>query len=332
MKLKGRRLKSIDEVNEFDPLGEIGVYYKGGSSAPENTTTTTITEPPEYVKPYSVELMERAGALSNAPFTPYTGQRIAGLTPEHTAGLNMTTSRALQGSPLIGSAQNQAENVFNNNYLDTGMRVAGQNNPYQGENPYLENMIGQSTQKITNNYLNAVNPKLDSMDRMSGAFGNTGVQTARDSAQENLAKQLADTDAQYRYQNYQQSAQLADSNLNRQNTMWANERNNQMGAMQYAPTLAQQDYIDAQNLLGVGDIYRGNDQQNLDYNYDQWQQAQNWPYQNLDVLAQAIRTSMGGGGSHVTSAPNAYSANSTANMIGTGLMGYGALQSTGLLG
>jgi hypothetical protein len=329
MKLKGRRLKA-DESNEFNPLGEIGVYYKGGGSAPSETTTTTVNEVPSYVKPYAESLMSRAGDLSTKPYTPYTGQRIAGLNPFHQTGLDMTAQRAYQGSPLVGAAQNNAQNTLNNNYLDTGLQLAGQMNAYQGENPYLDSMIGQSHKNITNQYLNTINPQLAAMDRNSGAFGNTGVGAARDSAQENLVKQLADTDAQYRFQNYQQSAQLDDNNLNRQNAMWNNERNNQMGGIQQAPNLAQQDYVDAQNLLGVGDIYRSTDQQNLDFLYDQWQQGQNWPYQQLDVLGNAIGLGMGAGGSTVTSAPNAYSANSTANLVGTGLMGAGALQGLGI--
>ena len=57
---------------------------------------------------------------------------------------------------------------------------------------------------------------------------------------------------------------------------------------------------------------------------------QQHPYQQLDLLANAIRTSMGGGGTNVTSAPNAYQPNSTAQMIGTGLTMGGLAQ--GLLG
>ena len=343
-------LEDLDEFrNEFEPIpGKHYRYKGGGGGAPETTTTISKTEPPAYVEPYSVDLMERSGAMSYEPYVSYEGERIAPLTDYHNQGINMAADRALYGSDAINSAQNHAANVFNDAYMNKGLSLAsnpnpymGQANPYSGSNAYMEGMIDKAQGNITENYLDTINPQLAAMERNSGAYGNTGVEQTREKARDQLLEQLSNTENQYRFQDFNQQAQLAESGLNRDSQLaaaqqanmlntYSNERANQMGAMEFAPQLAEQDYIDAQNLLGVGDIVRNANQQQLDFNYDQWMAEQQHPYQQLDLLANAIRTSMGGGGTNVTSAPNAYQPNSTAQMIGTGLTGYGLAQ--GLLG
>lgn len=301
-------------------------------SQPTNQTSTVTnkTELPDEAKPLMNTMLSRASTLANQPYTPYTGDRIAGLTPEHYVGLDMTTQRAIQGSPAINAATDHAANVFNNTYMNQGQELAGRTNMYSGENPYLQGMIDTASQDVVKNYQNAVNPKLDAMDRASGSFGNTGVAQARTDAQGNLARELGNISTGMRYNNYNQSAGLEQQRLNNQLALYGNERQQQANAMEFAPQLAQQDYLDAQNLLGVGDIYRNNSQQMLDFNFDQWLQSQQHPYKQLDVLGSALANTVGGSASSITSAPNAYASNPTAGMIGTGLMGLGTLQ--GLMG
>ena len=320
----------------------------GGSSQPSNTTTTTTTELPDIAQPLLGRYLSQSEQIASTPYQPYEGQRIAGLTPEHQNALDMTTQRAMDGSSAMNAAQQNAADSFSGKYMDQGQALAGQanpymgqQNPYSGQNQYLQSMIDWSSNDMIDAYNKTVNPQLAAMDRASGAFGNSGVNEMRQDSMSDLTKNIGDMSNSMRFSDYGQQAQLAESGLNRnaglaaqqqanQLAMFNNERNNQMASMEFAPQLAESDYRDAQALLGVGDIYRDNDQQNLNFMYDQWQQAQNYPYQQLDVLSNALRTSVGAGGSSVMSAPNAYSSNSTANMLGTGLMGAGALQ--GLLG
>ena len=238
----------------------------GGSSSPPSHTTSEVTskqELPAEAKPLMSTMLNKAKVLGNQPYQQYGGERIAGLTPEHYAGLNMTTDRAINGSPAINAASNHAANVFNDTYMNQGQELAGRANAYSGDNPYLQSMIDSSSQDVVKNYQNAVNPRLDAMDRMSGSFGNTGVAQAREDAQEGLARQLGDISTGMRYQNYNQSAGLEQQRLNNQLAMYGNERNQQANAMEFAPALAEQDYIDSQNLLGVGDIYRNASQLSL---------------------------------------------------------------------
>jgi len=320
----------------------------GGSSPPAETKTTQVMELPAYVEPYAKQMMKDAGQLASNPYEQYPYQRIAGLTPQHYAGLDMTTQRAINGSPIVNEAQKHATNVFDDTYMNKGLDLAGQQNPYQGQanpysgsNQYMEGMIDKGASNITDHYNDVVIPQLGAMDRNSGAYGNSGVQATRANAQEQLLEQLSNNENQFRFQDYGQQAQLAETGLNRNaqlagqqqlNTLgtYGNERANQMGTMEFSGALADQDYKDMQNLLGVGDIYRNVEQQQLDNQYNDWTQYQNWPYQQLDVLQNAIGTNLGSNTSNISSAPNAYAQSNTAQNIGMGLAGFGSIQ--GLLG
>ena len=249
----------------------------GGGGQPATTTTISKSEPPAYVQPYSEDLMKRAGDLSKQPYQAYTGERIAGLTPEHTSALGAITNRAMSGSPVMNAA---AQNLYD---TASGAYMSPDSNPYLKQT--VDTAMGDAATKVNSQF--------------SGSnYGTTANQ-------EVLGRTMGDVAGNLYGQNYQ------------------NERTNQLRTAMFAPQFAESDYRDAQALLGVGDIYRDQSQQGLNQQYEQWMNQQQWPYQQMDVLANAIRTSMGGGGSSVTSSPNAYQANSTANMLGGGLLGYG---------
>lgn len=158
-------------------------------------------------------------------------------------------------------------------------------------NPYLQANVSQ----VNNDTING----MQKFSRDNGAFGNTGVQEA-------TAKALAQNATNIYGQNY------------------ASERANQMKGQLIAPQMANMDYNNAQQLMGVGDIYRNEQQQGLNQQYTDWQAQQNQPYRQLDVLANSLGAAVNGQG-NVQSAgygANPYQANRYANAIGGGLAGY----------
>jgi len=309
----------------------------GGGSSPSNVTQTSVTEPPEYVKPYSIEMMERSGALSDAPFQSYDGQRIADFTDQQVMGLEAIQDRAISGNPLTNASQSSGINTLQGDYFGPGMgsSVQAGSNPLLGmDNPYLNQAIQTASDSVMKNYTDVTNPQLAQMQRTAGAFGNTGMQQMKTNALSDLTRNLGDINTGMRMQDYGLQAQLGESDVNRrlgadqfnvgmQQNAWDAERANQMRTMSLAPQYGAMDYTDASKLLGVGDVLRDYNQQGLNLNEQDWMAQQQWPYQQLDVLANGIRTSMGGGGSTVTSSPNAYQPNTTASMLGGGLLGYG---------
>jgi hypothetical protein len=101
--------------------------------------------------------------------------------------------------------------------------------------------------------------------------------------------------------------------------LYQQERTNQLNATQLAPTLAGQDYIDAQALLGVGAQREGLGQQYINDQLARWNYAQQQPWQNLQNYSGLV-TGMGGmGGTTSQTAPGAES-----NPLGSALGGAAA--------
>ena len=287
-----------------------------GGSAPDHTTTTT--ELPAWAQPYSQSLLQRGAALSDQTMPVYNGQRTADLNGYQTAGMNMVANRALNGSAEVQAGSNQVQNTLNGAYLGY---TPGQNQ-FQGQNPYLQNMIDRSARGITQQYNGAVQGN-DATFARAGAFGGSAWQNAQQGAQRQLAQGLADSSDNLNFQNYNQSAQLQEAGLNRTQNAFQTERGNQMGATPQALAYGQQPYQDAAQLNQVGGTQYGFDQQHLTDRMNQFNEYAQSPYKQLDILGNTIHGAVGGGG--------------TVNQAGPGTNPYaqaagGAAALAGLLG
>ena len=117
----------------FQPRnGRQGMTLEGGGSGggggPQNVTQTT-SNLPEYAKPYFTNLMQRAQAESYREYTPYRGQRIAGLTPAQlqTQRDVMAMERPGQfgvGSGMIGAGGMQSLQ-YGQGAINTGQQALG---------------------------------------------------------------------------------------------------------------------------------------------------------------------------------------------------------------
>jgi hypothetical protein len=156
-------------------------------------------------------------------------------------------------------------------------------------NPWFENTVQSALGDVTG--------KVNAQFNRPGAFGGTSHQGM-------LQSQLGDLASKMRYQNY------------------ADERTNMLRAASIAPQYAQTDYQDAQALLGVGDVYGQRQQDLLNQQYQDWIEAQNFPLQQLDILANTLAGATGGRSTTIQSgAPVQY--NRAASALGGGLLGAG---------
>ncbi len=131
---------------------------------------------------------------------------------------------------------------------------------YLDSNPYLNAMIDRASGDVNRNY--------DQVAARSGSFGNAGVEQARLQALSQSANDI-------RYQNY------------------AAERNRMQGALGMAPTIANQDYVDADRLTGAGAAFRGAEQANLNDAYGRFTEARDYPEHQLDILSRAAGMNTG---------------------------------------
>jgi hypothetical protein len=116
---------------------------------------------------------------------------------------------------------------------------------------------------------NDVNRNYDVVDQRGGSFGNTGVAESR-------TKALGEVATNFRGQAYE------------------SERGRQLQALGAAPGIANQDYVDADRLIGAGQGFRGYEQQQLGDEYSQFDEARNYPREQLGILGQGLGMNYGG--------------------------------------
>ena len=248
-------------------------------------TNYNITEPPEFLRSYYAALADRGMNLGNLGFTAYTQPRIAPWNTQQNAAAQMVQTRALNGSPAMDAANTYYQNTLN-----------GRNaNPYAGSNPYLQNSINTAMDDVSGRINSQFN---------GNAFGGTAHQ-------QTLARELGNISSNMRMQDYTTQQGLAENQLNRQ-----------QNALSFAPTLAANDYADAQALMGVGNQLQGYNQQVADANYQEFMRKQDYPGQQLSYMQAGLNPSTQAFRSTTSVSPDQGS-NGLAGAIGGGLAGYG---------
>ncbi len=160
---------------------------------------------------------------------------------------------------------------------------------YLNSNPYLSGMVKQATDDVMTAYA--------PIEARSGSFGNSGVNASRDKA-------LADAAMGIRFNDY------------------SNERNRMMSGLSLAPTFANQDYVDASALQSAGQGFQSQQQSQLTDQYNRFQQAQQYPYQQLQTMGSGLGVNPGSTTTMQTPGTSPWSTG-----LGTAATVYGALGS-----
>lgn len=223
-------------------------------------TTTTSTQSPAWMIPMQQDYLARAQEMANNPYVQSPGT----YTPANQTlqqGWQATANRAINGSPVMGAANTQLQNTI------SGGMMAG--------NPYLTQSINDAQGDLARNY-NLVNkPQWDKAMSASGSFGNSGVSQYAAQDASNLQRNMGRIGTDMRMQGY--------------NT----ERNNQMQATLAAPQFAQNDYLDANALMNVGQQMQGFNQAGANQNQKWWEESQNFPRQQMGDYGAALGMNTG---------------------------------------
>src|SRR5574340_654564 len=157
----------------------------------------------------------------------------------------------------IGMVQDRALNgsqTFNNAEGNLNQMMGGQNNPY------LDSMVQKS--------LGSVMSAAGTAGVRSGSFGNSGIQ---EQALNNMSTQANNM--------YGQQYQF--------------DQGQRMQAIGMAPQFANQAYQDASQLMNAGGLQQQQAQNNLDFGYSQFQEAQNNPYKQIAATGNVVNSGMG---------------------------------------
>lgn len=232
-------------------------------------TYSTTNAPLPWMEPYLQDYMSRSQEMANQPYQQSPGT-YTGPNQYLQAGWDATANRAMQGDGTMDVAKSQLQSNIVGDYL----------NP--NSNPYLQQYVQQGQQDTVNAYNQVQRPAWDKAMQGSGSFGNTGVSEYAAMDANNLQKNLGQ--------------QANNAYMGAYNT----DRGYQQQSIGMAPTFANQSYLDASQLLNVGNQAQTFNQGQQNQNNQWFQDAQNYPKQQMQAYGQ----SLGIGGQGGTSTQN----------------------------
>ena len=288
--------------------GVFGLYMdSGGSSAP--ASQTTVSDLPDWAKPYAKETLGKGQALTDIdknPYQTYGGEKVAGFSPmqqqsfQGAAGMQPSELGA-QAGQMAGAATMGALGTSYDPYR-MGQFTSGRAAQYM--NPFIEQ---------------AMEPQLREAQRASevqrvadmgqatraGAFGGGRQAIIEAERQRNLGMQQGDI----RAKGYMSAFEQAQQNFAREQALREQSRQygaglglqglhaaiqgaGQMGALGGQQFQQGMDINKLQNLYGTQQQQL--DQQKLTQNYQDFQAQQRYPYQQLEFMSNLLRgTPMG---------------------------------------
>lgn len=284
--------------------------------------TTTNNNPPEYVMAQHQQNLDVGNVLADRPYQPYTGPRIAGFTADQQAGIQATRNAAGAHLDTGWGVANAVGNNWTPQSITAGQLKDTDLNPYL--NPYTSQVIDTTTQQITRQ-----NDILQNQTRAraaaAGAFG--GSRGAILEAENNRAflDTLASTTANLRNTGFNNAQQAALADIGNKLTADRSNQSNDPAAQQVRLQAAQQmaqsaqarqqgDFLNAQQLLNVGEMQQGMDQSNFDLAYQDFLRQQGYPEDQLQARQGLLSGPIGSTQNSSTKSDN------TGQLVGSGMM------------
>jgi len=273
-----------------------------------NQTQTTI---PDYAKPYVEELLGSAQGLtdpSQNPYMQYLGDRVAQFTPLQqqsfeNAALMRTAPQLGDATALAGmsglGALNTQYTFRPADFASTFTKDAQGNMTSPLMSPYMDAVV-QRQQADAQRQADIAAQTMNAQAARAGAFGGSGNQIMRMQALGNLARQKGDIQAQGLQNAYQQAMQQynAQNQLNAQQQQFgaglglqglqtANQAASNLaniGQTQYGQNVG---LLNLQNQLGTQQQQQT--QNILTNQYQDYLNAQNYPYKQLGFMSDMLR-------------------------------------------
>ena len=262
-------LKAVGGSGTINPITNLKEFKGGGGGG--NSQTTNEIDP--NVVPYVKDALSEQQSLYRAGAPEYYGgQTYLSPNSQQQQAIDMMTANANVNNPMLQNATNLNNQMIQGDFLQN--------------NPNFDQVMATAGRKATDLYNNAMQ-STNSNASMSGRYGSDAHARMASNNSSNLAQSLADTAGSYAYQNY------------------ANERGNQINAMNNAQQVAGNQMFGANQLLQSGNLQAGFDQTALDADISRHDYGQNAQAQHLGRYTDAVfgapmgstsSTSLSGGG------------------------------------
>ena len=282
----------------------------GGDTTQTGTTTSYTTTLPEYFEPYAKSMASRAQHESLGGYTPYSGQRLAGFTPEEQVAMSRMGAYGAGGP----SAQEQ---YATKGYADEGVRTS----PYgmgiaegfdpqeftsdiaaKYMSPYTQNVVDVQKREAARDAAMQLE-KMQSRAAQAGAFGGYRHGQQEMGMSRQLSQQLGDIQARGQAAGYEDAynrflqdrqARLAKAELGLEG-LGADQRSRalrQQALQGMAGMSRQAEESQMQRLAalqGVGMTRRGMEQEQMDIAYSDFLQQRDFPKRQIEWYNEMLR-------------------------------------------
>lgn len=214
------------------------------------------------------DIWAKVQGASSQPYTPYTGQQVAGLDPTQTAGVNNVNS-------AVGSAQPYFDQAAQ--YATQGASSISPEQIQKYQSPYTQNVI-DATQRNFNEGNAQQQQQVLGNAALQGALGGSrvGVTQAELARQQKLAQDPVIAGLQN--QGYSQALGAA-----QQDRAASAQGAYTFGAL--APAIQNTGIAGGNAQIAAGSVPQQNQQQQLSAQYQNYLQQQAFPYQQAQFLA-----------------------------------------------
>ena len=307
----------------------------GGGGQTQSTGTTYQTNIPAYLEEPTKNMVARGETLSNLPYQPYQGQRVAGLTPQQQAvygeigGLGTPSEFGQAGQTLTGAEQFGAAGALGAMGYQPGTWGTEQAQQYMS--PYQQAVTDIAKREATTDAMR-LNTQLGSQAAKAGAFGGSRFGVEQALLGSKLATNLSDiqtkglqdayANAQQQY-NADRAAGLSGAQLNLQGAQ-AGANIGLQAAQQRANLGTATQTADLQRLAAqesAGKAQQEQQQAELNTAYNQYLEQRDWEKNQLGFLSGLIRgTPFSTSQTGTTTAP---APSTTSQLAGLGIAGVG---------
>lgn len=298
---------------------------KGGGGT---NTVVQNSAPPSYIQSAYQNVLGQASQAAAQPYQPYTGQTIAGFSPDQQAAFGEVQGAQGIANPYINAASQYIGNSTTPLWGSTQQFSPGAVSQY--ESPYTQQVVGATEQQFQNTNAQQQN-QLQGNAASQGALGGDRVGVAQGVLAGQQQAQEAPVIAGLENQGYTQA--LGEFNTQQQAQLGANEANSWLNSqagfgMANLGNEAQNTALSgASALLNTGGLEQQMGQEQLNVPYEQYLAQQAYPFQTSSWLAGIANEAAGGsGGQSSTTSPT------PSNLSQIAGLGIGGLGVAGQLG
>jgi hypothetical protein len=233
------------------------------AGAADNGQESRTSGLPDWMQPAAQQYVQNALNLSQTPFTPYPGQGVAPMNADQQAAMSQARTLAMQGDPSVNAARAQQANVIGGGMLNS--------------NPYIDQVARGIGDRMGEAYATGTR------GRLTAGFQQSGNDPRYSSAYEQT---VGNTDRAFADSVGQTMAGLYGDN-------YRQERGAQDLASRFSPQFANDMRTNTEGLLSAGNQQQQQQQNVNNFDYGQFQQQQQYPFQMNQQLGSAINPAFG---------------------------------------